>query len=177
MVASTEAESGDPLAVFGDEGYLRNRLHTPQGARILNAVIRPLWARFPPRGFGLITTVGRRSGRVRHRPVRVIVTDHTAYLVAIVGEYSDWLRNLRAAPRVGLRARGIRTTGRARGLHDETETRNARELYCRRVHLCDYVECFLHLRGRPSRRKFEQLHERWFRMGTPLAIDIDSART
>ena len=172
----TETATRGPLAVFGDEGWCRNRFHTRTGAQILNAVIEPLWDRFPPHGFGVITTVGRHSGARRRRPVRVIVTGHTAYLVAIVGESSDWLRNLRADPRVELRAAGVRSRGAARELRDETETRTATELYCGRVHRSDYVECFLHLRGRPSRRKIEQLHRRWFRMGTPMAIDIEPER-
>ncbi len=162
----------DPLAVFGDEGWVRNRIHTPRGARILNFFVVPLWRVLPPRGFGVLTTVGRVSGTRRRQAVRLVFEDRTAYLVAIVGEHSDWLKNALRADTVHLRARGRTGRGRARRLRDAVEIERARTCYCEQENLADYAECVLNLRGRPSRSKIEQLHRRWFQMGTPVAIDM-----
>ncbi len=59
-------------------------------------------------------------------------------------------------------------------LDDGREREFARELYLAQLYLADYVECVLHLRGRPSRTKIDLLHRRWFEYGTPIAIDIDT---
>jgi len=40
------------------------------------------------------------------------------------------------------------------------------------VHLIDYGECDLHLRGLPSRTKIKELHRYWFDTGIPIAIDL-----
>ena len=168
----TEVVSSDPLAVFGDQGWWRNQfIHSRRGARLLNAFTTPLWNRYPPRGFGIITTTGRRSGVPRSRSVRLVFDGRIAYLVSIVGERADWLRNARADNRVNVRAAGLRCPGRARDLRDATERRRAEELYCGTVHGSDYLECFLHLPGRPSRKKIDALLRHWLRHGTLLAID------
>ncbi len=168
----TEAGARDPLAVFGDEGWLRNHLHTPRGARVLNFFVVPLWRVVPPRGFAVLTTIGRVTGKRRQQPIRLVFSDDTAYAVAIVGEHSDWLRNALQASDVRLRARRRNGTGKARRLRDEAENDAARTFYCEQENLADFVECFLHVRGRPSRRRIAELHLRWFRMGTPIAIDL-----
>ncbi|MDQ6698418.1 MAG: nitroreductase family deazaflavin-dependent oxidoreductase, partial [Actinomycetota bacterium] len=99
--------------VFGDEGPLRNRFHTQNGARLINRFTRPLWTALPPAGFGVLTTTGRRTGLLRRQCVRVVVRDGSAFVVSIVGEDADWLRNVRQNPRVRLRARRATANARA----------------------------------------------------------------
>jgi deazaflavin-dependent oxidoreductase (nitroreductase family) len=160
-----------PLAVFGDEGWWRNHLHTPRGSRILNTFTTPLWTRFPPRGFGVLTTTGRISGKPRHRSIRVVSAGRTAYVASMAGEEADWVRNLRTDPHVTLRCSGPSGPGVARELHD-AERQAVEALYCEHVNRTDYIECFLNVRGWPDRKKIEALHRRWFR--TPVAIDLIS---
>lgn len=52
--------------------------------------------------------------------------------------------------------------------------RLARAAYVGTVNLADYVECFLHWRGRPTRWKVQRLHEMWFDGGIPVTIDLRS---
>lgn len=48
----------------------------------------------------VLTTVGRRSGRLRRTPLNYALVDGDIYCVAGFGGASDWYRNLRAAPGV-----------------------------------------------------------------------------
>jgi len=54
-------------------------------------------AGLPPRRMATLEVLGRRSGRVRSFPV--VVTDHGGdrYLVAMLGEGTNWVANVRAA--------------------------------------------------------------------------------
>ena len=97
------------------KGHRRNPLtSTPTGGRILSAMQVPWFTVLPPRGFGVLTTIGRRSGRRRRTCVRVVRVEDTAYLTAIRGPRSGWLRNLRANRTVWLRIRGGTFAGIAR---------------------------------------------------------------
>src|SRR6266540_5747021 len=61
------------------EGEWRNPLTTtPMGGRILSALQLPLFLAFPPRGFGVLTTVGHKTGKKRRKCVRVITRDDKA---------------------------------------------------------------------------------------------------
>jgi deazaflavin-dependent oxidoreductase (nitroreductase family) len=61
----------------------------------LNRVIGRFADRLP--GFGLLTHVGRKSGRAYSTPVNVFRTDD-GYAVALTyGPGSDWVRNVQAA--------------------------------------------------------------------------------
>jgi len=170
--APTQATSAVP-AVFGDEGWLRNRFHTRRGAALINLVTRPLWTRFPPHGFGVLTTVGRRTGLERRPCIRVVVRGERAFLVSIVGARADWLRNVRHDDRVHLRARGTTTAARVRDPDGADELREARRAFCEARHPSDYIECFLHRKGAPSKRRIRELHEHWFDQGTPLVLDLE----
>ncbi|MFB9837455.1 hypothetical protein [Actinoallomurus acaciae] len=55
------------------EGHRRNPLTTTlTGARFLNAFQVPWFRIAPPRGFGVLTTVGRKTGKTRRTCVRAI---------------------------------------------------------------------------------------------------------
>jgi deazaflavin-dependent oxidoreductase (nitroreductase family) len=141
--------------------------------RALDLLIRPLFAHGPFRGMGVLTTIGRRSGKPRRHAVRAIRDGSRAYLVAIPGAHAAWLSNLRANPRVTLEIRGTTCEGTARELARGPERDAAKAVYVGTVNGADYVECFLHWRGVPARWKIQRLHDMWFEGGIPIVIDLD----
>src|SRR5262245_31377008 len=82
------------------------RLHVirPFTRRFVNPLTRRFAGRLP--GFGLVTHVGRTSGRSFTTPLNVFRRgDH--YLFALTyGSEVDWVRNVRAAGGCTLRTRG-----------------------------------------------------------------------
>jgi deazaflavin-dependent oxidoreductase (nitroreductase family) len=143
-----------------------------QGARVLSAMQLPWFMLLPPRGFGVLTTVGRKTGRKRRRCVRAIRSGDAVYLVSIGGGRAAWLKNIRANPRVRLRVRGGTFDGVARELRDDAEKETARAVYCETLNPLDYAECRLHRGGRPTRARIEELHRKWFETGTPLVVEL-----
>jgi hypothetical protein len=93
------------------------------------------------------------------------------FVVAIAGEHTGWLRNLRNDPQVKLRIRGGTFDGTARDVRDE-ERQRAEEAYCRFSGPFELLESLAHLRGRPKLSKIRRMHQHWFRTGTPIAIDL-----
>jgi deazaflavin-dependent oxidoreductase (nitroreductase family) len=164
-------EAHDPSAPLG-EGHRRNPFtSTPTGGRILSAAQMPWFTLLPPRGFGVLTTIGRKSGKKRRTCVRVVRVKNTAYLTSIRGSEAGWLRNLRANPTVWLRVRGGTFEGTARELR-AGEVEVARGSYCEALNPLDRIEYLLHMPGRPTRERIKALHEHWFMTGAPLAIDL-----
>jgi deazaflavin-dependent oxidoreductase (nitroreductase family) len=130
----------------------RNPLvQTPTGGRILSAAMLPWFTLMPPKGCGVLTTTGRKTGKARRRCVRAIRRGDKAYLVAIGGEFNSWLKNLRANPSVRLRIRGGTYQGVARELRDPDERAEAKASYCEAVNPFDYLENRAHRKGRPTR--------------------------
>ena len=72
--------------------------------------------------------------------------------------------------------RGGTFAGVARELSDPAELEHAREALCETVNLFDYGECAVHLRGRATRRKIQELHRYWFETGIPLVIELQDQR-
>jgi deazaflavin-dependent oxidoreductase (nitroreductase family) len=73
-------------------------------ARVTNRVTGTFAGRLP--GFGIVTHVGRRSGRIYGMPVNVF-RDGDAYVIALTyGAESDWVENVVAARGCELRTRG-----------------------------------------------------------------------
>jgi deazaflavin-dependent oxidoreductase (nitroreductase family) len=142
------------------------------GGRALSALELPWFMVLPPRGFGVITTTGRKTGRPRRRCVRAIRRGDKAYLVAIGGPRAGWLRNVRANPNVRLRIRGGTFAGVARELRNDGEREVARESYCETVNPVDHAECAIHRRGRPTPLKIRELHRIWFEGGVPLVVEL-----
>ena len=151
----------------------RNPLvQTPLGGRILSASQLPLFKLRPPRGFGVLTTTGRRTGKKRSRCVRAIRHGDRVFLLAIGGERSAWLKNARANSDVRLRLRGGTHAGVARELRDDAEREEAMTVYCDTINPFDYLECYAHRFGRPEREKIQELHRSWFEGGVPLVIEL-----
>jgi deazaflavin-dependent oxidoreductase (nitroreductase family) len=72
-------------------------------------------------GFGVVTHVGRRSGRTYRTPVNVL-RDHGEIVLALTyGTGTDWLKNVEAAGGCELTTRGrtVRLDG-PRVVHDES---------------------------------------------------------
>jgi deazaflavin-dependent oxidoreductase (nitroreductase family) len=150
-----------------------NRLvQTHKGGRILSAAMLPWFTARPPKGCGVLTTTGRKTGKARSRCVRAIRRGDKAYVVAIGGEHNRWLKNIRADPNVRLRIRGGNYEGMARELTDPDERAEAKAAYCEDVNPFDYLENRAHRRGRPTRTKIVELHRTWFEGGVPLVIEL-----
>jgi deazaflavin-dependent oxidoreductase (nitroreductase family) len=163
--------------VYVDGRYVPERRHNPfvrsrAGGRVLGAIQLPWFTTVPPRGFGVITTTGRRSGQRRRSCIRGIRRGDDVYLVAIGGAGSGWLKNVRANPSVRLRIRGGTFAGVARELRDDAETRAAMAAFCGTVNPFDYLECVMHRTGWPTRAKIQALHRSWFEGGTPLVVEL-----
>lgn len=151
----------------------RNLLvRTHRGGRLLSASQLPWFTVLPPRGYGVITTTGRRTGKARRRVVRAIQRGDRAYLVSIPGAQGRWLKNVRANPEVRLRIRGGTFSGRAREPRDAMEQQKAKTVFCETIVPFDYVSCCMHRRGRPTRAKLEELKRVWFEGGVPLVVEL-----
>ena len=127
-----------------------------------------------PRGFALLTVTGRRTGKRRRRPIRAIRDGTTLYCVAILGERSDWLRNLRANPhataRVGTRTRDITM----REITDPAEREKAEQLYVETVVPYDYVDVPIVDWTWPSPSRVRKSHKDWLERGTLVALEQES---
>jgi len=145
---------------------------TREGARMLSRSTLLWWSTLPPRGFGVLTTRGRTSGKERRTCVRVHRRGQKAYLVGIVGDEAYWFRNVRADPSVTIRLEGGSFKGTAREIVDPAEREEARQVYVETLTLFDRAEGLLHLKGQPTASKIRDLHRRWFTEGIPLVIDL-----
>jgi len=150
-------------------------INSAAGGRALSAAQRPLFALHPPRGFGVLTTTGRKSGKTRRRCIRAIRRGERAYIVAIKGSRTAWLKNIEARPEVSLRIPGGTFAGAGRRLREE-ERDEASGAYCETVNAFDYLECMLWRSGLPTRAKIEALHRSWFEQGTPLVVELSASR-
>jgi deazaflavin-dependent oxidoreductase (nitroreductase family) len=149
-------------------------VRSPRGGRILSAMQLPWFTTMPPKGFGVLTMTGRKTGKTRRRCVRAIQRTDRIYLVAIGGPRAAWLKNVRATPHVELRVRGGRRSCLARLPRDADELEAARAAFCETVNLFDYVECAVHRPGRPTRARIVELHTEWFEHGSPLIAELVS---
>jgi len=128
-----------------------------------------------PRGFTLLTVTGRRSGKHRRRPIRAIRDGSTLYAVAILGERSDWLRNLRANPnaqaRVGVRTRQITM----REITDPSEHEKATQLYVETVVPYDYFDVPIVDWTFPSPSRIRKSHRDWLGRGILVALELETS--
>ncbi len=142
--------------------------------RLSNIFVAPQFRLLPmPRGFVLLTVTGRRSGKPRRRPVRAIRQGDTFYAVAVLGERSDWLRNVRKDPAVRVKVVLRTRAGRAREVIDAPERDSAVELYVNGVVPYDYMDYAMVHWGFPTRRKIIRAHEEWVKRGVLVAIDLE----
>ncbi|MGH9920088.1 MAG: nitroreductase/quinone reductase family protein [Nitrososphaerales archaeon] len=77
--------------------------------RVVNPVVLALAERgLVPSTYAVLETVGRRTGRTRRVPVANGLEGETFWLIAGLGERASFVRNIRAKPRVRVRARPAR---------------------------------------------------------------------
>lgn len=153
------------------ERKLNPFINSPVGGRALSAMQLPFFLIHPPHGYGVLTTTGRTTGKVRRRCVRAIRRGDVVYVVAIKGK-TQWARNALAHPAVRLRIPGGTFSGRAREVSGATESRGVKETYCESVHRFDYLTWINWRKGRPTHAKIRELLRGWFEEGTPLVIEI-----
>ena len=146
-------------------------IKTPAGGRALSALQLPIFLMRPPRGYGVLTTTGRKTGKVRRRCVRTIRQGDFVYVVAIKGT-TQWAKNALANPAVRLRLPGGSFSGVARELSGAPESQLAKEAYCESVHRFDYLTWINWRKGRPTRARIRELLRGWFDEGTPLVIEL-----
>jgi deazaflavin-dependent oxidoreductase (nitroreductase family) len=164
-----------------EEPKHRRLLRSSRDGRVLSALMLPLIAIRPPAGYAVLTTTGRKSGKARRKCIRAIRRGEKVFIVqlrppALAIERPDvvagWVWNLRANPDVRLRL-GLQTfAGVAREIDNPVELEQAREAICNTVHLTDYDECALHMRGLPTGEKIRALHRYWFDTGIPLVVEL-----
>ena len=143
-------------------------------ARLGNALTRPLWSVFPaPSGFGVLTVVGRRSGKLRRTSVRAIRAGDAVYVVAMMAERSEWLKNIRADPRVGIRLGAATLRGSAHEVVDADAREQAAKVWVETTNANDYIDYVVYHWGIPSRRRIEHAHREWFDNGVPVVIELD----
>jgi deazaflavin-dependent oxidoreductase (nitroreductase family) len=156
------------------EGHRRNPLTTTfTGGRILSASQLP-WFMLPPCGFGVLTTVGRKTGKRRRKCVRAIRNGETFYLVSLTGSGAAWFLNLKADPHVKLRIRGGIFDGLAREITDPAEHEKGKRDYSRTVNPFDRIEYRMHRTGAPTDEKIRAMHEKWYTDGTPMIIELST---
>ncbi len=159
--------------------HVKERAHnpfigSPSGGRVLSALMLPWFTIRPPRGFGVLSTTGRRTGKTRRKCVRAIRRGDRVYLVAIGGPTAAWVKNLQANPQVRLRIRGETFEGAARELEAGVDLEEATVAFCETINPFDFTECRMHRPGRPSEEKIKALHHSWFAKGTPIVIELAS---
>ncbi|HWX45721.1 MAG TPA: nitroreductase family deazaflavin-dependent oxidoreductase [Solirubrobacteraceae bacterium] len=147
------------------------RIH---GGQLLSALELPWFSLLPPRGYGVLTTTGRKTGRRRRKCIRAIRRGERVYIVSIAGPNTLWLKNVRANPSVTLRIRGGTFTGKARELAEPAEVEEAMRFYSEPVNPVDYMACMNWRKGRPTRARIRDLTRGWLQEGTPLVIELDA---
>ena len=169
-------------AAAAEVGAHRRLMRSGRNARILSGLMLPVFGLWPPAGYGVLTTTGRKTGKRRRKCMRVIRRGRYAYLVALRPPHiavsrpdvvHAWVWNIRTNPRVRLRLRDGSFAGVAREIIDPAELQEARNTLCDNVYPSDFGECAIHLRGLPTRAKIQRLHRYWFETGIPVVIDLE----
>lgn len=119
---------------------------------VQNRIVNPLVVALAERGlvpptYALLETVGRRTGRQRRAPVANGLDRDTSWLIAGLGEQASFVRNLRANPRVRVKARparlghGVRMRWRSGTAHplpqDDAAARHRQQAHGRPVYRLD----------------------------------------
>lgn len=84
--------------------YQKRRLAAFHRA-VTNRLATPFARRLP--GFGVVTNIGRISGRLYRTPVNVFRSSDGFLIALTYGRDSDWIKNVMAAARCQLETRGV----------------------------------------------------------------------
>jgi deazaflavin-dependent oxidoreductase (nitroreductase family) len=97
--------------------------------KLVNPVVRPLVERgLLARGTALLETIGRKSGVPRRTPVGNGLRGDVFWIVTEHGWASDYVKNIKAEPRVRVKVGRQWREGTARILPDEDPVERLREL-------------------------------------------------
>ncbi len=161
----------------------RRLITSPRHGQILSALMLPDYQLGTPPGHAVLTTTGRKTGKARRKVIRAIRQNDRLYMVQLRLPkpaietplmVTAWVLNIRADPHVRLKL-GRRTYAAVmREIDAPVELARAREIFCEPVHLVDYGESVLHLKGMPSHRKIRDLHRYWFDTGVPFVAELQS---
>jgi deazaflavin-dependent oxidoreductase (nitroreductase family) len=169
-------------AAIVEEPKHRRLISSPRHGQILSALMLPDYTFGTPPGHGVLTTTGRKTGKSRRKVIRAIRQGNHVYIVQLRPpapaiqtplQVAAWVLNIRANPRVRLKLGRHTYTAVVREIDTKAELARAREIFCEPVHMVDYGECVLHLKGLPSRQKIRDLHRYWFDTGVPLVAELD----
>ena len=131
------------------------------------------WRLLPaPAGLGVVTTTGRKTGKARTRAMRVVREGDRAYAVALLGNRSDWVHNLRANASVRLKLGGKTYDAVGRVIVDQVERERAAGLYRPVAGWFDYFDYVNFVWGFPTRDKLLRAHDAWFNEGTPVVFEL-----
>ena len=86
--------------------HFRKRWVAAFNLAVTNRITSRFAARLP--GFGILTHVGRKSGRVYRTPVNVFRAPEGFLIALTYGQDSEWVRNVEAAGGCELETRGVR---------------------------------------------------------------------
>jgi deazaflavin-dependent oxidoreductase (nitroreductase family) len=141
--------------------------------RMGHVMLTPTWRVFPtPKGLGLVTTTGRKSGKRRARAMRVVVDGERAYASSILGDRADWVHNVRANSAVKIKLGGTTYYAVARPIVDAAERAAAAEVYRPVAGWYDYVDYASFVWGLPTRSSVLKVHDLWFEKGTPVVFEL-----
>jgi hypothetical protein len=76
-----------------------------------------------------LTVTGRRSGQESSRPIWFVLEGDKVLLLPVGGSTSNWYRNIRKTPTVGLRADGADYHGEAEPTEDPSAVQHAAEAF------------------------------------------------
>jgi deazaflavin-dependent oxidoreductase (nitroreductase family) len=138
---------------------------------VLSATQLPFFLVRPPRAYGVLTTVGRKTGRRRRRCVRAVRTPNAVVLVAIKGTArTGWVKNALAAGDVELRLPGETVRGRARLAEPgDAELLNA---YTSTVAAFDRLTYLNWRTGAPRAAAIRDLLRSWVREGQAVVVEL-----
>ncbi len=108
------ARSGDPDAPPSAARRAKRRVLRTFTNRAVNPIVRPLVERGPlDPGWALLETRGRTTGKARVVPLGNGLRGDTFWIVTEHGHHADYVRNIKADPRVRVKAGGRWRTGTA----------------------------------------------------------------
>jgi deazaflavin-dependent oxidoreductase (nitroreductase family) len=104
--------------------------------------------------------------------MRVVRDGDRAYAVALLGEKSDWVRNVQAHARVRIKLGSKTHNATARILEGEGERARVAEIYRPIAGWYDYVDYANFVWSFPTRAKLLRVHDDWFETGTPVVFEL-----
>jgi deazaflavin-dependent oxidoreductase (nitroreductase family) len=136
----------------------------------------PPWKVLPtPSGLALVTTTGRKTGKPRQRAMRAVRDGDRVYAVALLGDRSDWVRNLRVNPQARIKLGGTTYDAIGRVLTDAERDRAA-GVYRPIAGWYDYADYANYVWSFPTRGRLLRVHDEWFADGTPVVFELQPGK-